>query len=370
MIVPVVLSGGSGTRLWPLSTPERPKQFLPLVSERTLFQETLLRLAGLDELAAPIVVCNEAHRFLVAEQLRETGVRAGAIVLEPDGRNTAPAVAAAALVSRKKGSDPFSPDPVLLVLPADHVIANGAAFRAAVGQAVGAARAGRLVTFGVVPTHAETGYGYIEQGASEGEWAAVARFVEKPDRETAKRYVASGRFLWNSGMFAFEAGTLLAELARWAPGIVAACERAVAGARADDDFLRLGAAFLESPADSIDYALMEKTGRAAVVPLDAGWSDVGSWAALHAAAEKDGDGNVMRGDVLAEACKDSYVRASGRSVAVIGLEGLIVVETGEAVLVMRKDRSQRVKQVGEAVRKGEPSQRGRGGGESGGSGTG
>jgi mannose-1-phosphate guanylyltransferase/mannose-6-phosphate isomerase len=245
----------------------------------------------------------------------------------------------------KKGSDPFLGEPILLVLPADHVIADAAALRSAVANAVAAAKAGRLATFGIVPTAPETGYGYIEQGAEEGGWRTVARFVEKPDRATAESYLASRRFLWNSGMFVFGADTLLAELARRAPAIVSACRAAVAAARRDDDFVRLGAAFLASPSDSIDYAVMEKTDRAAVVPLAAGWSDVGSWSALDAVLERDADGNVLRGNVATLDARNNLVIGDSRKVALLGVDGLVVIDAGDTVLVARKDRSQAVKEL-------------------------
>lgn len=358
MIIPIILSGGSGTRLWPLSTPEIPKQFLPLVSERTLFQETLARLEGLPGLADPIVVCNEAHRFLVAEQLRELGLTAQAIVLEPEGRNTAPAIAVAALLAKKvSDTEEKVSDTFLLVLPADHVIADAAAFRTAVGKAVKAAEAGNLVTFGIVPTHAETGYGYIEAGADAGDWHAVARFVEKPDQDTAERYLATGNFLWNSGMFVFGAQAVLDELGQHVPGIVAACEKAVSQAETDRDFTRLAPAFLESPSDSIDYAVMERTGRAAVVPLDAGWSDVGSWAALYDALDKDRDGNAIFGRAVAESCRNTLIRSECRGIAAIGVEDLVIVETETSVLIMRRDQAQQVKAVSASLDALEPDAR-------------
>jgi len=345
MIVPIILSGGSGTRLWPLSTPERPKQFLPLAGERTLFQDTLARLDGLPGLLDPLVVCNGAHGALVAAQLAEIGGAAVSIVLEPEGRNTAPAIGIAALVARAAAAAADGPDadPILLVLPADHVIADAGAFREAVLLAARAADAGHLVTFGIVPTHPETGFGYIEQGAALGDWFRVERFVEKPDRTTAEQYLASGRFLWNSGMFMFRAGTLLAELEQSVPAIHAACERAVAGAARDGAFLRLGAEFLASPSDSIDYAVMEKTGRAAVVPLDAGWSDVGSWSALHELLVGDEAGNVLRGDVCTLDASGNLVFAGGRAVALLGVDDLVVIDGGDELLIMKRDRSQDLK---------------------------
>ena len=298
-LIPVILSGGSGTRLWPLSRANRPKQFLPLVGATTLFQQTLLRARALGlGVQSPIVVCNAAHRELVATQSREIGVEPHAIVLEPVGRNTAPAVAVAALLATRTAA--AGVDPLLLVLPADHVIADQPAFAAAVRIAAEAAESGRLVTFGVVPDRPETGYGYIKRGAQHGGWAEIGKFVEKPDRATAEAYVASGEYSWNSGMFLFSAAQVLAELRAHAPAILAACERAVAAARADDGALPLGAEFAECPADSIDYAVMEKSARGAVVPLAAGWSDVGSWAALRDIVTQDAQGNARSGDVLLE----------------------------------------------------------------------
>jgi mannose-1-phosphate guanylyltransferase/mannose-6-phosphate isomerase len=346
-IVPVILSGGSGTRLWPLSRPERPKQFLPLVTERSLLQDTVLRLEAIAAgTAAPIVVCNEAHRHLVAEQLEALGIGAPTIVLEPGGRNTAPAIAAAALMARQTAGE----DALLLVLPSDHVIADEARFAAAAGQAIAAAATGRLVTFGIVPTHPETGYGYLLKGTDYGGWADLERFVEKPDLETARGYVDSGQYLWNSGMFVFPVRELLDELERHTPAILECTGRAVAAAALEQGFTRLGAAFLESPAESIDYAVMEKTARAAVVPLDAGWNDVGSWAALHALGQPDATGNVTRGDVALADTQNSFVLSSGRRVAVLGVEGLLIVETPDAVLITRIDRAQDVKKLAEADR--------------------
>jgi mannose-1-phosphate guanylyltransferase/mannose-6-phosphate isomerase len=353
LITPIVLSGGSGTRLWPLSRELHPKQLLPLVIDRTLLQETLLRTRGLDSatrrVAPPIVVCNEAHRFLVAEQLREIDASPQTIVLEPAGRNTAPAVAVAALLAQ--ASAPTGVDPILLVLPADHVILDTGAFVAAVEAAVEAAEAeGRLVTFGIVPNKPETGYGYLLTGASRGRWSLLDAFVEKPDLATAERYVESGRYLWNSGMFVFLASAYLEELGRHAPAMLEKCRAAIAAAERGEDFTHLGAAFLECPADSIDYAVMEKTRNAAVVALDAGWSDVGSWSALHAVLEKDADGNVLRGDVIAKGCTNSYVAAHGRLVATVGLDGIVVVETPDSVLVMAASHAQRVKEVVDALK--------------------
>jgi mannose-1-phosphate guanylyltransferase/mannose-6-phosphate isomerase len=349
-LTPVILSGGSGTRLWPLSRDRRPKQLLPLVGVHTLLQETALRSRALARpTAPPVVVCSEDHRFVVAEQMREIGVRPRTIVLEPKGRNTAPALAVAALITRAAAGQPkpLGPqepsEPVLLVCPADHVILDAAAFAGAVEAATEAARAGYLVTLGVVPDRAETGYGYIERGADRGRWSLVAKFVEKPDLATARRYVESGRYLWNSGMFVCTATTYLAELERHSNAIYTACSRAVTEATVDGDFTTLGSAFLDCPSDSIDYAVMEKTAKGAVVPLDAGWSDVGSWSALYDVLDKDADGNVARGDVVLEGCKDSYVLSTGRLVAAIGLEGVVVIETADAVAVLPRSEAQRIK---------------------------
>lgn len=355
-VVPVILSGGVGTRLWPLSRRLRPKQFLPLVNERTMLQETYLRTRELGEgVLPPIIVCNENHRFLVAEQMREVGAPAGAIIVEPQGRNTAPAIAVAAwriLDARRGTAEDPDADPLLLVLPADHVIADTHAFGNAVRAGIDAAETGCLVTFGIVPDRPETGYGYVlkgRRGDEQGAWYAVERFVEKPDLETAEAYVKSGAYLWNSGMFLFSARRYLRELEAHAPEIAAACERAAAEAVVDADFVRLGAAFSSSPSDSIDYAIMEKTAYAAVVPLDAGWSDVGSWPALHEILAKDERGNVLRGDAIAQNCRNCYVSSSDRLVAVVGADGFVVVETADAVLVMRREAAQDLKSVVEAL---------------------
>lgn len=338
MLTPVVLSGGSGTRLWPLSRELYPKQLLPLVGERTMLQETLLRLGGLDA-APPIVVCNDAHRFLVAEQLRQIDVQPKAIVLEPVGRNTAPAIALAALQA--------APGALLLVLPADHVIRDIAAFHEAVRSALPAAEGGRLVTFGITPTAPETGYGYIQAGsATTGAAFTIARFVEKPDATRAAEFLAQGGYFWNSGMFLFQAGRYLEELGKHAPDILEAARAALAGARPDLDFVRVARdAFEACRADSIDYAVMEKTADAVVVPLDAGWSDVGSWSALHESLPGDVRGNVTRGDVLIEDSDRCYLYAESRLVSAVGLQDHVVIETKDAVLVAPKDRVQDVKKL-------------------------
>lgn len=345
MIIPVILSGGAGTRLWPLSRELYPKQLLPLAGAQTMLQETLCRLEGTADLGTPLVVCNEAHRFMVAEQLRSIGQPAAAILLEPVGRNTAPAVAVAALQAMADGGDPL-----LLVLPADHVIRDPAALRAAVAAAAQEAELGRLVTFGIVPTAAETGYGYIRARASllapASTALSVEAFVEKPDAQTARAYVDSGDYYWNSGMFLFRASSYLQQLEQLAPEILRCCRQSLAAAVADLDFIRLGAeAFAACPGNSIDYAVMEKTTAAAVIPLAAGWSDVGSWSALWEVGDKDPQGNVAQGDVLTAGAENCYLHAGSRLVAVVGLEAVVVVETADAVLVAAKDRVQEVKEI-------------------------
>ena len=335
---PVLLSGGSGTRLWPLSREAYPKQFLPLAGEHTMLQDTWRRVAPLAG-AAPIVVANEEHRFLAAEQLRLVGVEHADIILEPVGRNTAPAIAAAALQASANGDDPL-----LLVLPSDHVVRDPEAFRAAVTEAIPDAEAGALVTFGIVPSAPETGFGYIQ--AAEGQGVRqVLRFVEKPDAATARGYLEAGGYYWNSGMFLFRASRYLAELERFRPDILSAVRAAFAGAPRDGDFIRLQReAFAACPADSIDYAVMEKTADARVLPVDIGWNDVGSWSALWEVSEQDGDGNARQGDVIAVDSRNSYAYAR-RLVALVGVDDLVVVETDDAVLVARKDRVQQVKDV-------------------------
>jgi mannose-1-phosphate guanylyltransferase/mannose-6-phosphate isomerase len=352
MITPLVLSGGAGTRLWPLSRELYPKQLLPLLGDRTMLQDTLQRLRGLADVAPPMVVCNSAHRFLVAEQLRQIDCKPAAIMLEPVGRNTAPAVAVAAL-QWLRSHDSEDADTTLLVLPADHVIRDGQAFHDAVALAARAAREhGKLVTFGITPTQAETGYGYIRAGAdTAGGALAVEEFVEKPDDATAERYVSSGDYLWNSGMFMFSARRYLAELETFAPEMAAACRAACDAARQDLDFLRLDeAAFAACPSDSIDYAVMEKTRDAVVVPLTAGWSDVGTWSSLCEASNPDAAGNVATGDVLMDDTTDCYVRADHRLVATVGVRDHVIVETADAVLVAAKDSAQHVKKLVEQLK--------------------
>ncbi len=347
-LLPVILAGGGGTRLWPLSRELYPKQFLALVGERSLLQDTVARGRLLNDAATPLVVCNEEHRFMVAEQLRALGVTGSRIVLEPVGRNTAPALTAAALVARADGNDP-----VLVMMPADHVVKDATAFRAAMQRALPLAEAGRVVTFGIVPTSAETGYGYIEVGArldAEPGPAthAIAGFREKPDAATAAGYVAAGSYLWNSGIFMVRASVWLAALGRLQPAMLAAVEAAHTAAGVDADFVRLDkAAFTASPSDSIDYAVMEHLApeEGAVVALDAEWSDVGAWSSLWEIAARDAGGNATRGDVCAVDCTDSMIVAEHRFVATLGCDDMVVVETADAVLVAPKARAQEVKKV-------------------------
>ena len=344
MILPVIMAGGSGTRLWPLSRQLFPKQFLTLNGEHSMLQNTAMRLEGIEH-EAPVVICNEEHRFSVAEQFRANNIANSGIILEPVGRNTAPAIALAALNAVKNGDDPL-----LLVLAADHVIKNEAAFCQSVNNAAPLAQEGKLVTFGIVPTAPETGYGYIKGGDSisgaESDAFVVSDFVEKPDLATAEQYLASGDYYWNSGMFLFKASTYLAELKAHNPAIYTACENSIASTQADADFIRVDkAAFEACPDDSIDYAVMENTTQAVVVPMDCGWSDVGSWSALWEIEDKDENGNAFKGDVISVNSTNSYVNAEEKLVAVIGLDDVVVVETKDAILVSKKSEVQLVKNV-------------------------
>jgi mannose-1-phosphate guanylyltransferase/mannose-6-phosphate isomerase len=345
---PVILCGGSGTRLWPLSRALFPKQFLPLASARTLLQETALRLEGLKDSSPPVLVSHVEHRFLVAEQLREVGVPPALHLLEPEARNTAPAVAAAALwLSRQ------DPEAMLLVLPSDHVIQDKKKFHEAVHRAARLAARGRLVTFGIVPSAPSTGYGYIQRGEAEDvpDTFAVAKFVEKPDRERASAFLADGRYYWNSGMFLFTARRYLEELQRFRPDILASVEAALLRSTPDLDFVRLDAgAFARCPAESVDYAVMERTREASVVAVDFRWSDIGSWSALWELDPKDAQGNSVRGDVYLDGASGCYVRAEDRLVAALGVRDLVIVETDDAVLVAHKDHAQDVKQTVEHLK--------------------
>jgi len=340
-LVPCLLAGGSGTRLWPLSREAYPKQFLKLLDqERSLLQQAALRACSLPDATAPLVICGEQHRFIVAEHLSQAGVAGATIILEPEGRNTAPAAAIAALQALAQHGE----DALVFLMASDHVVADLAAFRAAGQTAAKVAARGRIVTFGIKPTRAETGYGYIRRGRPLGDGAwEVAAFVEKPDAARASEFLASGEYAWNGGLFLFPARLFLAELERFEPGMLAGCKAALNGARRDLGFLRLdGPPFLDIRADSIDYAVMEKTARAALVPLDCGWDDLGSWERLHALTA-DAEGNSHHGDVLSEDCRGTLVHAQSRLVAAIGLKDAVVVETKDAVLVAARERCQDVK---------------------------
>ena len=341
-LVPVILSGGAGTRLWPLSRELMPKQLLKLAGDRTLLQDTALRLGS-----TPVVVCNHEHRFIVAEQLREIGMEPKALVIEPVGRNTAPAAAAAALMLAES-----DPDSLMLLMPSDHLIADPDAFRRAVDVAIPLAQAGRLVTFGIRPTSPNTGYGYIKAGAELVGGHVVERFVEKPDLATAEAYVASGDYTWNSGIFLLPVGLFLSELEAFAPGILEGCRTALAKGHSDMFFFRLDdQSFAAIKGQSIDYAVMEPSTKVAVVPVEMGWSDIGSWSALWQESPKDTDGNVIKGDVLMLNSSDCYVQSQGQLVAGIGLKDLVVVATDDAVLVAHKDHDQEVKAVVDALKR-------------------
>jgi mannose-1-phosphate guanylyltransferase/mannose-1-phosphate guanylyltransferase/mannose-6-phosphate isomerase len=343
-IHPVILSGGSGTRLWPLSRAALPKQLLPLASDKSLLQDTVSRLTDMPEMATPLMVCNVEHRFMIAEQMRQIGTIPHAIVLEPVGRNTAPAIAVAALMLSRD-----DPDALMLVLPADHLIDDVAAFHAAIRTAADAAKAGHLATFGIVAATPETGYGYIRKGSPLPDAAGafqVAAFVEKPGLATAQQYVASGDYFWNSGMFLFRAADFLDELQALRPDILDASRAALDGATPDLDFVRLDpVAFEACPSESVDYAVMEHTRRAAVVPADMAWNDIGAWSALWDVAAKDDQGNAIRGDVMLENARNNFVRAETRMVAMLGVSDLVVVETADVVLVAQKDQVQDVKKL-------------------------
>lgn len=343
MIIPVILSGGSGTRLWPLSRAMRPKQLLSMVSNHTMIQDTVTRLIGITDIADPIIVCNEEHRFTIAEQMREKGVNPSAIILEPFGKNTAPAVAISALQAQK-----IDKDPVLLVLPADHVIGNNEAFHSAVEKGYQAAQNDKLVTFGIIPNAPETGYGYIKAGSKleQDEVFSVAKFVEKPDSDTAQSYLDEGNYYWNSGMFMFKASIYLQELKLHNLDMFNNSLKSLETATTDMDFIRLDSdVFAKCPSDSIDYAVMEKTHSAAVIPVDMQWNDIGSWSALWEVGESDSKGNVTHGDVVLEDTHNSYIHADSRLVTTVGLTDHVVVETADAVLVASRDKAQNVKDI-------------------------
>ena len=344
-IIPVILSGGSGTRLWPLSRKYYPKQYLPLVSNYTMLQETILRLNNLKNLSDPIVICNTEHRFLVAEQLQQIDINSPTILLEPCGRDTAPAIAAAAFQAIKNGSNE---DVILLVLSADHVIQDIETFHEAISLAVTQAEMGRLTTFGIVPTNPNTGYGYIKIALSDNEQCAykVEEFVEKPDQKTAEEYVAKGNYLWNSGVFMFRADVLIDELTTYSSSIINSVKDSVENATKNLDFICLDEkSFESSPSNSIDYALMEKSSNVSVIPLDAGWSDIGSWSVLYDISQKDNNGNVIKGDVFTDNTKSSYINAKYHLVATVGVQDLIIVDTPNATLIASKNEAQNVKNI-------------------------
>ena len=349
-IYPVILSGGSGSRLWPLSREHYPKPLLPLVSEKTLLQETACRLDAVADQGNAVYVCNDEHRFLVAEQIAELGKTPATIILEPEGRNTAPALTLAALYLER-----LDPDAVMVVMPADHVMTQPQQFVAAVEQGRVHAADGSLVTFGVVPDAPETGYGYIKRdSAFEGGKAfRVAEFVEKPDLQTAEEYIHQGDYFWNSGIFLMRADRWLEEISRFRADILETCREAMHQGAQDSDFYRVSrSVFLGCPADSIDYAVMEKTGRAVMVPINAGWSDVGAWTALWKVCPRDADGNVIQGDVIAEDTRNAFLVAEHRCLATVGVEDVIVVETADAVLVASKDKAQDVRKIVDRLKEG------------------
>ncbi|WP_192892177.1 mannose-1-phosphate guanylyltransferase/mannose-6-phosphate isomerase [Vibrio bathopelagicus] len=369
MILPVILAGGSGSRLWPLSRELYPKQFLNIAGEQSMLQQTLQRLQGLEghlkgnECAAPLIICNEEHRFIAAEQARSANIQHSGILLEPVGRNTAPAIALAALQALDKSThnEQDASDPILLVLAADHHIANTSEFQQVISRGVDYAKQGKLVTFGITPDAPETGYGYIKQGEplsplvqtdtnakelSAHHAYAIECFVEKPDQATAQECIRSGLYLWNSGMFMFRASRYLEELSEHHPEILAACKLALSKQNTDLDFIRIDAdAFKNSPSDSIDYAVMEKTSHAAVIPMDVGWNDIGSWSAIWDVSEKDEHNNVIEGDVLTVDSQHNYIHAENKLVATVGVDNLIIVETKDAILVANKDKVQGVKSI-------------------------
>ncbi len=345
-IIPVILSGGSGTRLWPLSRKQYPKQFLPLTGNNTMLQETVSRLDPIEDIGTPIIVCNEEHRFLVAEQLQG---RDRTIILEPEAKNTAPAITLAAIHALT-----LAENPILLILPADHDIKNTNAFHSAINHAKKLANDNYLVTFGILPTSPKTGYGYIEVGKrlSEKDTYLINKFVEKPNQETAIEYIESGQYYWNSGMFVFQANTFLKELEKYQSDIYSSCKSSIEKAQKDLDFIRIDkTSFSSSPSISIDYAVMEKTQNASIVTLDAGWNDVGSWRSLWETNTKDDDGNVVVGEILTTQTKDSLLYSSGRLIATVGIKDLIVVETSDAIMVAHKNESQKVKDIVEKLRK-------------------
>ncbi|OMO27957.1 mannose-1-phosphate guanylyltransferase/mannose-6-phosphate isomerase [Vibrio splendidus] len=342
-MTPIIMAGGTGSRLWPLSRELYPKQFLTVVGEQSMLQQTVARLSGIEH-TAPVLICNEEHRFIAAEQMRLGGFEHGGIILEPFGKNTAPAIALGALQAVNKAED--GEDPILLVLAADHVIENEQAFTKAVEKALPFAQSGQLVTFGIVPTKPETGYGYIKSGSQDGDAFTVSEFVEKPNLATAEEYITSGTYYWNSGMFLFKASRYIEELQKFAPEMLDVCQRAIAAPAQDQEFVRVDRGIFETcPDDSVDYVIMEKTDKAMVVPMNAGWSDVGSFSTLWQVSQKDENNNVVKGDVIIVDSVNNYIHAENKLVSTVGVENLVVIETKDAILVANKDRVQDVKNV-------------------------
>ena len=343
MILPVIMAGGTGSRLWPLSRELYPKQFFAVTGDQSMLQQTLARLSGIEH-QAPLLICNEEHRFIAAEQMRLGGFKHSGIILEPVGRNTAPAIALAALQALKNA--PEDEEPILLVLAADHLIENVEAFQSTVAKALPYAQDNQLVTFGIVPTAPETGYGYIKAGDAVGDAFFVDQFVEKPDLDVAKGYLKSGEYFWNSGMFLFKASCYIEELKKFRPDILKACEQAMITTKSDMDFIRVSKSEFElCPDDSVDYAVMEKSKTVKMVPMDAGWSDVGSWSALWEVSHKDKDQNYIKGDVFTFDTKNSYIHSESKFISAVGVDNLVIIETKDAVLVANKDKVQNVKDV-------------------------
>ncbi|MDG1847624.1 MAG: mannose-1-phosphate guanylyltransferase/mannose-6-phosphate isomerase, partial [Candidatus Marinimicrobia bacterium] len=346
MIIPVILAGGNGSRLWPLSRSLQPKQFISLINETTLFQDTILRLP--EETLEPLIICNEEHRFLAAEQIRQINNSSQGIIIEPEGRNTAPAITLAALKLIKDFSDP-----ILLVLPADHLIKDISAFHKAIKSASTVAERDKLVTFGIIPDKAETGYGYIQAEIVNNEnYFKVKSFIEKPNQKNAENYLKSGSFFWNSGMFMFKASKFLAEMQKFEPKILSCCKKSIENINQDQDFIRLkNSEFLKCSDKSIDYAVMEKTRDALVLPLNANWSDIGSWEGLMEAKSKDSNGNVIEGDIIIDNVKDTYAYSSSRLLSIIGVSDLIIVDTKDALLISYKNDSQNIKSIVNKLKK-------------------
>ncbi|TEW50698.1 mannose-1-phosphate guanylyltransferase/mannose-6-phosphate isomerase [Psychromonas algicola] len=343
MITPIIMAGGAGSRLWPLSRELYPKQFLTVTGEQSMLQQTVVRLSSIEH-SPSVLICNEEHRFIAAEQLRLGGYQHGGIILEPVGRNTAPAIALAAIQAVNNSEE--GEEPILLVLAADHVIENVKAFEDSVSKALSFAQKGKLVTFGIVPTAPETGYGYIKSGEQNGDAFSVSEFVEKPDLATAEKYLENGSYYWNSGMFLFKASRYLEELGKFSPEMLTICQKAIASNSTDMEFIRVDKTIFEScPDDSIDYAVMEKSKDVVVVPMDAGWSDVGSFSALWDVSEKDGNNNAIQGDVITDNSTNNYIYAENQLVTTVGVDNLVIVQTKDAILVADKNKVQDVKNI-------------------------